>query len=326
MAPIVMAIRVMLAHAYYGWPSMAVPCTMSLPKSLHTPLPPMDQAVHQVRSTHNTARVGQRLLLLLLLVPRTLLARFLHEVVGVRRATKPSAITFHNFLTSARRSFALLSRTALKPYYICYGPLIWFAVRRATIGVLGFLVSGPPSYHRRSCGCRSINGRPHQRPPIYTRATTGEWGVRPEQVEEQNVALMARKRFSHGRQYGSKCSPGLGETRARFVALSAIDHITNAFALPTTIQLYCWPLTLTAASSRRNSTELLTSVTSRLQKKSRDNPTTPACWRSCALCSTTRFLLTSTSPLPTPPLRVAGARIPSARPMWHQAPSQWQFR
>lgn len=47
-ASIVTAIRVSLAHAYYGTPPYAIPFTMALPKALHTPLPAMDGAAHQV--------------------------------------------------------------------------------------------------------------------------------------------------------------------------------------------------------------------------------------------------------------------------------------
>ncbi|CAM9786078.1 unnamed protein product, partial [Pylaiella littoralis] len=47
MASTVTAIRVSLAHAYYGTPPYAIPFSMALPKALNTPLPPMDEAVHQ---------------------------------------------------------------------------------------------------------------------------------------------------------------------------------------------------------------------------------------------------------------------------------------
>lgn len=47
-ASTVTAIRVSLAHAYYGTPTYAIPFTMTLPKAFHTPLPTMDVSVHQV--------------------------------------------------------------------------------------------------------------------------------------------------------------------------------------------------------------------------------------------------------------------------------------
>lgn len=45
---IVTALRVSLAHAYYGTPPNMVPFSMALPKSLYKPLPPLDPAAHQV--------------------------------------------------------------------------------------------------------------------------------------------------------------------------------------------------------------------------------------------------------------------------------------
>ncbi|CAM9994866.1 unnamed protein product [Scytosiphon promiscuus] len=46
-ATVITRIRVSLALAYYGTPPFAVPFTMTLPSSLNTPLPPMDDSVHQ---------------------------------------------------------------------------------------------------------------------------------------------------------------------------------------------------------------------------------------------------------------------------------------
>ena len=49
------ALRVSLAHAYYGTPSSMVPFSMTLPKRLYKPLPPLDKATHQVcLATANT--------------------------------------------------------------------------------------------------------------------------------------------------------------------------------------------------------------------------------------------------------------------------------
>lgn len=49
MTPIVTALRVSLAHAFYGNPSNMIPFKIVLPRILHVPLPPLDQDVHQVR-------------------------------------------------------------------------------------------------------------------------------------------------------------------------------------------------------------------------------------------------------------------------------------
>ncbi len=57
MASVVTAIRISLAHAYYGTPPYAIPFKMAVPKAFHSPLPPMDETVHQVCTHHATTSV-----------------------------------------------------------------------------------------------------------------------------------------------------------------------------------------------------------------------------------------------------------------------------
>lgn len=52
------AIRVSLAHAYYGTPQYAIPFKMKLPRAFHTPLPRLDNVVHQVFIVRKTSNQG----------------------------------------------------------------------------------------------------------------------------------------------------------------------------------------------------------------------------------------------------------------------------